>query len=399
MSEPIFIHGLFRSGSTYFFDKFRADSSFHCYYEPFHHVISELDSSNIDIWAHSGKTSKRMNHPVLHKPHFYEYLNCFENGTIKHFDKRLSYDRFFLRSDDSFEIEKMYIEHLVSRVPDHKTAVLQFNRSSFRLSHFVKSFPNSEHFFLLRNPRSQFLSYVLSGQIFLTINLMITSRLIKKNLDLPIHVEFIEEKNVQKEIAAYTFKSMGFGLSDHYKLFLYQWCWSYFYARESGATVIDLDSVKPEELSRNFNEKIDWFANFSDFRQKKNDAGFLLTDKEASSAERLVFESFQAEVAQNSSVSYDPFKYVNYKVSYKPKLRRAYYKQLFQSLILRVYYRFKFRIYLRFKRQVVKLSRWLIRRLGRAIRKLCSKAEIFSISMKEKLEACLRKIKKRFTGL
>lgn len=351
MTRPIFIHGLFRCGSTYFFDKFRSDGRYQCYYEPFHHVIGDLDAKKIDIWNHSGKTSKRMNHPLLDRPHFYEYLECFELGRIKHFDKKLSYDRFYLSSDSSFSLEKNYIDNLIHSSPSKKIPVLQFNRSSFRLNFFVDNYPACHHIYLLRSPRNQFKSYVASGQIFLVINLILASR-ISRNVANPLfYIEFFEDDNIQKEIAHYSFLSFKIKLRDHYKIFLYLWCWSLFYAFDSGCEIIDVDNLSKDDLIKKLKAAFIDNINFDDFKTAQSDAGFILSSSEARAVEEAVFDSFLSHKKMKQKAYYDPYKYVSRSCIFQKKLRLNYYRKLIYSIAFRLYYRFKFRVYLKIKKR------------------------------------------------
>lgn len=393
MTRPIFIHGLFRCGSTYFFDKLRSDGRYQCFYEPFHHVIGDLDAKNIDIWNHSGKTSKRMNHPLLDRPHFYEYLSCFESGRIKSFDKKLSYDRFYLKADDYFNPEKDYIDNLINSTPKGKIPVLQFNRSSFRLKHFVDNYPGCEHIYLLRSPRNQFKSYVASGQIFLIINLILASRLSRAEMELPFFVNFYEDKSIQREIAHYSFLSFTTGLRDHYKLFLYLWCWSLFYALESGCTIIDIDDISVEALQNKLHDKSMNGIDVSDFVSKKEDINFILDFCDAKIAEDCVFKHFLSEVPPQFEKNLDPYAYVNYRCVYQPVLRRNYYRQLLVSIGSRFYYHFKFRVYLKSKRRLVSYGikiKSYHRKIAATVPIIFSNPRLLLRKTKNKISLCLR---------
>jgi hypothetical protein len=335
MKKPIFLHGLFRSGSTYLFDKFRSDENYCCYYEPFHHVISYLDKDDIDIWSHNGKTSKRMNHPLLSNPHFFEYLNCFESGSIKNFDKSMSYDRFLIDTDSDFGPEKKYIDHLILTSPRESTPVLQFNRSTFRLRHFVDTYPEASHFFLLRNPRSQFQSYVNSGPIFLIINLIIGARLIDKGAVLPIDIATFKDELFSSEVNFYCKLLPQKKLSDHYRLFLYLWGGSLKYAIESGCTIIDMDRINGDELNRLFFEDLGVKLEFNDYRCNQNNE-FLLTQREATSAEKAILsELITTPGTPNQSIrSYANF--TKEKVIFCLRQRFKYYLLLLRISLVRV---------------------------------------------------------------
>ncbi|MEA3115191.1 MAG: hypothetical protein QOG58_4990, partial [Caballeronia sp.] len=43
--SPLFLHSLFRSGSTYLFEKFRRTDRFYCYQEPCNEALIDLDTN------------------------------------------------------------------------------------------------------------------------------------------------------------------------------------------------------------------------------------------------------------------------------------------------------------------------------------------------------------------
>ena len=363
MSKPLFIHGLFRSGSTYLFDKLRTDEHLHCYYEPFHHVIDSLDQMDIDIWSHSEKTSRRMNHPSLTRPHFFEYLQSFDEGIIKFFDKSLSYDRFWIGDEADFGPEKNYLDHLIQTSPEGCTPVFQLNRSTFRLKNFVDAYPDSTHFFLLRNQRSQFQSYINSGPIFLIINLIIGARLIEKGHKLPISIPWFKHALFVKEQAFYSRWLSSVTLSDHYKLFLYLWSRSLKNAVDAGCKILDMENITREELSALFSKELSFYNNFNDFYMKSS-SRFLLTNKEVLAAE----QGFSGESVVMSDVFGRRIEYCDGRnVDFSPRLRLRFFWSFLRILYSRVRNKLKFKVWYKVKSLLCRAFGLIRKFLPRAI--------------------------------
>src|SRR5271156_621804 len=84
--SPIFIHSLFRAGSTWLFDRFRrSNAGYWCYQEPFHEVLLHLQENPdkvLGVWREMGAS---MRHPDLEKPYFLEVHTIREalNGAFQ----------------------------------------------------------------------------------------------------------------------------------------------------------------------------------------------------------------------------------------------------------------------------------------------------------------------------
>lgn len=176
-NKLIFLHSMFRAGSTYMFDKFRSYDDFYTYYEPLHHDLIRLRKNSIDIWKYHKEAAKAMNHPKLTKPHFYEFQTAFKKDGegLPFFDSDFSYKEFFKVQQG--EKLKKYIDNIINTTPKEKIPLLQFNRTSARIDWFKDHYPASFNVFLLRNPKDQFESYMQRGDIgkniFLAINMYI----------------------------------------------------------------------------------------------------------------------------------------------------------------------------------------------------------------------------------
>ena len=110
--HPIFIHSLFRTGSTYVWNKFRQNKHYYCY----------------------STATARVRHPRITKNHLAEYEKLLQpnHRGIPFFKKSFSFDDY-CNNDPNPDL-KRYIDYLISgAAAEGKTPVLQFNRTAFRI--------------------------------------------------------------------------------------------------------------------------------------------------------------------------------------------------------------------------------------------------------------------------
>lgn len=161
--NPIFIHSLFRSGSTWLFEQFRKSStSYWCYQEPYHEALIALNTNPDALLSFSETTVRELRHSNMKAPYFQEFYAIREElkGT---FDKAISYDSFFdpLVCPAFEPYTKMLIHHAKGR------PVLQCCRSFGRVSFLKTAFPGT-HILLWRDPVSQWLSYQINDYFDIT---------------------------------------------------------------------------------------------------------------------------------------------------------------------------------------------------------------------------------------
>jgi hypothetical protein len=77
--NPIFIHSLFRTGSTYIWNKFRQNPKYVCYYEPFHHVLADVTKAGIGSTLTTDFDA--VGHPRLDRYYLSEYERLLQENT------------------------------------------------------------------------------------------------------------------------------------------------------------------------------------------------------------------------------------------------------------------------------------------------------------------------------
>jgi hypothetical protein len=156
---PIFIHSMFRTGSTWLFDIFRragGGASYFCYQEPFHESLLALNDNPAALLGDPVLTNHLLRHPSLDKPYFWEFHEISESlrGLFR---PSFTTSAFFSENDEHIaEDQALYIDALLNHAKARP--VLQFCRSSGRMRAMRKQF-NGLHIHLWREPRSQWWSY------------------------------------------------------------------------------------------------------------------------------------------------------------------------------------------------------------------------------------------------
>ena len=151
---PVFIHSLFRSGSTWLFDAFRrAEAGYWCYQEPFHEELRKLSPNPDALLSVHTDMARSMRHPALECPYFYEF-HAIREHIGDSFQPCISYASFF---DPTIcpafdDYTSRLIRHAQGR------PVLQCCRSFGRVAYLRRQY-NGVHIHLWRNPWDQWWSY------------------------------------------------------------------------------------------------------------------------------------------------------------------------------------------------------------------------------------------------
>lgn len=167
--KPIFIHSLFRSGSTYLFDVFRrANQGYWCYQEPENEIFLGFADDPSSLIKMTDSQNDVLRHPKLDKPYLAEFVPVAKEIRT-YFRKEFPYDSFFLPEQADFPELSQYLGMLIEHAQGRP--VLQFCRSTGRIK-WMKKHMDAIHLFLWREPWSQWWSYKVLPY-FDTANLMI----------------------------------------------------------------------------------------------------------------------------------------------------------------------------------------------------------------------------------
>ena len=291
-SEPIFIHSLFRAGSTYLFSEFRANSTLNCYYEPMHELVAWA-SEDVDRLALEQRSEKmrRLHHPSLDKPYFEELRKTWPcwKGTLK---PSTVYGGYFSRDPDVAGV--LFYQKLIEVSPDRP--LFSDCRTGGRLA-TLKDSLGGMHGFLWRNPWDQWWSYQIDTY-FEAVNRIITQadplgeplRLLVKERSLALSLEegFSEARDF------YALRPLCF--EDSYALFYSLWLITLDIAFDSADLLINIDSLSHTVSHRKEILSIlaDWGVAGIDFSKAKSPVAVYTPDEHTAfhSVENSVHATF-----------------------------------------------------------------------------------------------------------
>jgi len=166
----VFIHSLWRAGSTYVWSRFRALPEACAYYELFHEALGtetrqELASRSPDSWL--------SRHPHLATGYFAEYLPLLGERGIPGFEKSFPVDHFFAKGAATLAGEERYISGLIGHAKRlGQTPVFGCCRTIGRTP-WLKDRFGGTHVVLVRDPRQQWYSGYLrrreAGQAYFEV--------------------------------------------------------------------------------------------------------------------------------------------------------------------------------------------------------------------------------------
>lgn len=146
--SAVFLHAFWRTGSTWFWQKFRDLPDVCGFYEPYHYWLAEIKSEDINGISPSGWQSRHA--PTA--PYFDEYRDLLQSdGGVQGFDPRLSVECFFPRGQLE-DTDAGYLQRLRHQAEgDGRTPVYGFCRSLGRAGAMREAL-GGHHITLLRDP-------------------------------------------------------------------------------------------------------------------------------------------------------------------------------------------------------------------------------------------------------
>ncbi len=155
--RPVFLHGMWRSGSTFLWSRFRETPDTCCFYEPLHHCLAKLTVERIAEDTPEQITAHR--HPALSAPYFAEFAPLIRRKGVRYYNRRLAYHRFALQPDESHPKLQRYIAGLIDHgLGQGCTPVLGFNRTGLRLAWLKANF-DAYNIYIDREPAAIWASY------------------------------------------------------------------------------------------------------------------------------------------------------------------------------------------------------------------------------------------------
>ena len=240
-TSPIFIHSLFRAGSTYLFNTFRRSSyNYYCYQEPLHEYLLHAKSDLQKLIEVEKDTIEQLNHPSLDKPYFYEFY-LVSDVVVANFCKEFSFDQYFFQEKLDSHKCGHYLKELSNAAKGRP--VFQFCRSAGRVKQ-IKYECEGLHIFLWRNPWDQWWSYKVDTYFDLANLLIVNSSNCPKlfiTLKEQLGLDSFHSDNIEEELNFFSKRMLT--AEGSYTLFYALWCHSYLEAKPLCDLDINIDQL------------------------------------------------------------------------------------------------------------------------------------------------------------
>lgn len=241
----VFVHSLFRSGSTYFYNVLKRSGNFHVYHEPMHEVVASLANAWEEHDGRRDQLKSTLRHDFLVGGYFDEFFHLLPS-IKKAFSTEFSYDCYFMEARDQAPKLKGYIDLLVGGAL--KTPVLQCTRTSGRIGWLKENYA-SKHIFLLRNPWDQWYSYKVDTYI------ATTPRIIYSQINVPAVLSAVfDASGAAPLIGGDTQEKVAWGFdhplsfNEDYFLFFGLWLHSFICGEKICDVFIDMDALSSSEV-------------------------------------------------------------------------------------------------------------------------------------------------------
>jgi hypothetical protein len=152
------LHGLWRSGSTYVWSRFRAVKSAYSYFEQLYPGLARMTPSRLRraAWRDAVAANR---HPELDEPYFAEFSPLLSRRGVKGFDRRFAFDRFALGAADRHPALERYLKGLIGyAAAQDRRPVLGCNRTWLRPA-WIKARFGSYDVYVERDPIAIWASY------------------------------------------------------------------------------------------------------------------------------------------------------------------------------------------------------------------------------------------------
>lgn len=295
--KAVFLHGMWRSSSTYIWSCFRREDSTYCFYEPLHQGLGKITKERIYRDTEESRESNR--HSNLSNPYFFEFEPLIKNRGVPFYKKHFGFKNYILGSNDKAADLKVYISNLISySYQKDKTPVLGFNRAGLRLDWLKKNF-DCYQIHIDRDPRDIFHSYYRSTKDGNYIYFAGWLRVLDHNPQIAKFCPFIKttpflKRLTSKEKSRYRKQIQKDSLDNLYKMVFALWLLHIAEALKYADLIIDInlsnDESHIENIKTILEKETDICLKFDDIQSAGRDTSGLL---DFDSCENQVIEQFQ----------------------------------------------------------------------------------------------------------
>jgi hypothetical protein len=239
-ASPIFIHSLFRAGSTYIFEAFRRSASnYQCFQEAMHEIaFFARDNPQILLADHGPEKAAYLRHPDVGGGYFKELFDCW--STWREFISADAVYRGFFAApgvDDGVSYWKALSEGAVRR------PVFQECRSFGRIA-ALRHAVGGAHVFLWRNPWDQWWSYKVDPYFDCALKLTVTAPGSPSPVLLmrsALRLEELSQGDLLDQFDSVRMRPAS--SSDSYTMFFMLWCVSLINGLRYSDVILSIDSL------------------------------------------------------------------------------------------------------------------------------------------------------------
>ena len=182
--KNVFLHGMWRCGSTYVWSRFRTLDQTVCFYEPLHHGLARLSLRRLRR-ARAGPAAG-LRHPRMEQSYFHEYAPLLSWRGAQRFQRRFAFGGYALAPSKPAPALQHYLCGLIDlALTGGRSAVAGFNGSDLRIG-WMKARFNALQVALDRDPHALWCSYMdqrRRGNFTFLINWL---RILEANRDDPV---------------------------------------------------------------------------------------------------------------------------------------------------------------------------------------------------------------------
>jgi hypothetical protein len=247
--NSIFIHSLFRSGSTYVFGAFRRSAAgYWCYQEPLNEYVRHVADAPERLLEIGARDSALLRHPALDKPYFWEFYQV-RKAIAPLFRKEFSYDTFFIGKDHpSYGALCTYLQALIDNAQGRP--FFQCCRTTGRFAGLRDAFGGT-HIHLWRNPHDQWWSYQVGDYFDATTQLIFNASDLPDSLaavrDL-CGIATFRDQDIDKELAH--FRNHRLAAREDYVAFYALWLYSLLACEKAADVSVNIDAMSTSSTYR-----------------------------------------------------------------------------------------------------------------------------------------------------
>jgi len=154
--RPVFLHTGWRTAGTWLWSAFRSHDDVLGLYEPLNQSLATLTLSTLPMMRPAASNSR---HPEEQRPYFEEFAPLMSLKGVAGYRPDFAYETFFMERTQDYAELRGYVESLIALGDaEGKTLVFKFCRTLGRVGWMRHTFPEAAHIFVMRDPRSQWLS-------------------------------------------------------------------------------------------------------------------------------------------------------------------------------------------------------------------------------------------------